>query len=69
MVFDCERRARLGAQECLTGCPTRAEVGGFRFARVERLDDAPPAEPHLVDVALLDMHHGWPNLATKRWWT
>lgn len=62
MVFDCERRARLGAQECLTGCPTRAEVGGFRFARVERLDDSPAAEPHFVDVALLDMHHGWPNL-------
>jgi len=62
MVFDCERRARLGTDECLTGCPTRAEVGGFRFARVERAGDAPPAEPHLVDVALLDMHHGWPNL-------
>ena len=62
MAFDCERRARLGTQECLTGCPTRAEVGGFRFARVERPGDAPAADPHIVDVALLDMHHGWPNL-------
>ena len=62
MVFDCERRARLGTEECLTGCPTRAEVGGFRFARVERADDVPAPEPHVVDVALLDMHHGWPNL-------
>lgn len=62
MVFDCERRARLGAQECLTGCPTRAEVGGFRFARVERPGDTPAVDPQIVDVALLDMHHGWPNL-------
>lgn len=62
MIFDCEHRARLGAQECLTGCPTRADVGGFRFARVERAGDAPAADPRILDVALLDMHHGWPNL-------
>jgi len=62
MVFDCAHRARLGAQECLTGCPTRSDVGGFRFARVEHPGDVPPAEPRFVDVALLDMHHGWPNL-------
>ena len=62
MVFDCQHRARLGTQECLTGCPTRADVGGFRFARVERPGDAPAADPQVVDVALLDMHHGWPNL-------
>ena len=62
MAFDCEHRARLGTQECLTGCPTRADVGGFRFARIERPGDAPAADPQIVDVALLDMHHGWPNL-------
>ncbi len=62
MVFDCEHRARLGTQECLTGCPTRADVGGFRFVRVERPGDEPAADPRFVDVALLDMHHGWPNL-------
>lgn len=47
---------------CLTDCPTRAEVGGFRFARVERDGLPPPADPRIVDVAMLDMHHGWPNL-------
>jgi hypothetical protein len=62
MVFDCDRRARLGTEECLTGCPTRADVGGFRFVRVERVGDVPVADPKVVDVALLDMHHGWPNL-------
>jgi len=62
MVFDCERRARLGTHECLTQCPTRADVGGFCFARVERAGDEPAPESRFVDVALLDMHHGWPNL-------
>ncbi|MBP7779721.1 MAG: hypothetical protein KA371_21595 [Acidobacteria bacterium] len=62
MVFDCEHRARLGTEECLTDCPTRAAVGGFLFARVEQPGDLPPADPQVVDVALLDMHHGWPNL-------
>jgi hypothetical protein len=47
---------------CLTACPTQAEVGGFRFARVEDGGEVPPADPRIVDVALLDMHHGWPNL-------
>jgi hypothetical protein len=60
--FDCTHRAQHGSAACLTDCPTRAEVGGFRFARVERAADLPPADPRIVDVALLDMHHGWPNL-------
>jgi len=62
MPFDCTFRARHGSTVCLNDCPTRAEVGGFRFARVERDGDLPPADPRVVDVALLDMHHGWPNL-------
>ena len=62
MPFDCSHRARHGATTCLTACPTSAEVGGFRFARVEHADDLPPAEPEVIDVAFLDMHHGWPNL-------
>lgn len=62
MVFDCARRARLGTLECLSGCPTLADVGGFRFARVERPGDVPAPDPKFLDVALLDMHHGWPNL-------
>lgn len=62
MPFDCSYRARHGANACLTACPTTAEVGGFQFARVEQGSDAPPADSHVIDVAMLDMHHGWPNL-------
>lgn len=62
MPFDCAHRAAYGSAVCLTDCPTRAATGGFRFARVEGRGDLPPADPRVVDVALLDMHHGWPNL-------
>ena len=33
-----------------------------RYARIERGGEVPPPERRLVDVALLDMNHGWPNL-------
>ena len=34
----------------------------LEFVRVLRPDDVPPADPRCVDVAVLDMNHGWPNL-------
>jgi hypothetical protein len=33
-----------------------------RYARVDRSGDEPPAVRNLVDVAVLDMHHGFANL-------
>ena len=33
-----------------------------RYARVERPVDVPAPDPRAVDVAVLDMNHGWPNL-------
>jgi hypothetical protein len=33
-----------------------------RYVRVERPEDVPPPDPRVVDVVLLDMNHGWPNL-------
>jgi len=62
MPFDCAHRRRHGTSACLTACPTSADVGGFQFARVERAGDVPPADSRTIDVAMLDMHHGWPNL-------
>ena len=47
---------------CLTDCPATDARGGCHYARVERDGDLPPADPAIVDVAVLDMHHGWPNL-------
>lgn len=62
MPFDCLHRQKHGAHACLTDCPASAVLGGCRYARVERAGDLPPADPGIVDVAVLDMHHGWPNL-------
>ena len=42
--------------------PADAPCGAFEYVRVERPEDLPPADPRTVDVAVLDMNHGWPNL-------
>jgi hypothetical protein len=62
MPFDCQHRARYGPEVCLTDCPVHAPVGAMDFVRVEHAGEVPPADARVVDVALLDMHHGWPNL-------
>src|ERR1700724_3120906 len=33
-----------------------------RYVRIEHAGAVPAADPRVVDVALLDMNHGWPNL-------
>lgn len=59
MPYDCRHRQRRGADICRTACladPVFSLIGVPSDAGV------PPADPHVIDVALLDMHHGWPNL-------
>jgi hypothetical protein len=34
----------------------------LHYVRVEKAGDEPPVVPGIVDVAVLDMHHGFPNL-------
>jgi hypothetical protein len=60
--FDCLHRQLHGADACLTDCRATRPVGGCGYVRVERAADLPPAEAEIIDVAVLDMHHGWPNL-------
>ncbi|MCL4848275.1 MAG: hypothetical protein KJ066_17170 [Acidobacteria bacterium] len=62
MPFDCQVRQRFGQDACLLDCPTRVPVGGFLFERIERETPVPPADARVIDIAVLDMHHGWPNL-------
>jgi hypothetical protein len=47
--------------------PVTRPLGGegeelARYARVESPADVPAPDPRAVDVAVLDMNHGWPNL-------
>jgi hypothetical protein len=58
----CHQKAHYGITVCLTDCSAAPGAGVFDYARVEGPGDVPPAEPRVVDVAILDMNHGWPNL-------
>jgi hypothetical protein len=59
MPFDCQHRQRHGQAACLTTCPAKSV---FSVTHVARPGDVPPADARTIDVAVLDMHHGWPNL-------
>ncbi len=62
MPFDCQFRSTHGQDACVDRCPTTGADPTFVFARIEQAADLPPIDPHTIDVAVLDMHHGWPNL-------
>ena len=59
MPYDCRHRQRHGADICRTAC---AADPVFSLVKVPVPSDVPSEEPGVIDVALLDMHHGWPNL-------
>jgi len=62
MSFLCRHKLPGSVQFCSAGRPTDAPCGAFEYVRVERPEDLPPADPRIVDIAVLDMNHGWPNL-------
>jgi hypothetical protein len=53
-----------GAPEPAVEEPAPPERSGelARYVRVERDEDVPEPDPRAVDVVVLDMNHGWPNL-------
>ena len=61
MPFDCRHQYEHGHDACVAACPTRAP-DVFVYQRVESRDEAPRPDAHTIDVAVLDMNHGWPNL-------
>jgi len=62
MPFHRRQKLPSSAQFCGTGLPADALCGAFEYVRVERAEDLPAADSNLVDIAILDMNHGWPNL-------
>ena len=60
--IDCQRRERHGTPFCPDECPATAGGPVFDRLRVLAPDDVPAPEPGAVDVAILDMNHGWPNV-------
>jgi hypothetical protein len=62
MPLQCGFKRRHGREFCVTDCPASSPCGIFEYARIESPADLPAAEPRTIDVAVLDMNHGWPNL-------
>jgi hypothetical protein len=62
MPISCRLKASQGSDFCGEGCPVQDCASALQYVRVPRPEDAPAAEPRSVDVAVLDMNHGWPNL-------
>ncbi len=62
MPLECAFKRQHGRQSCVTDCPATPPCGIFEYARVERSADVPAQDPRAIDVAVLDMNHGWPNL-------
>ena len=62
MPIACQHKLQHGWEFCAAECPAQTPCGVFRYVRVEHPEDLPAAEERLVDVAVLDMNHGWPNL-------
>jgi len=58
----CQHKVRFGGQSCVTDCPATGPAGVFEYVKVLAPEDVPPFDPRIVDVAVLDMNHGWPNL-------
>jgi hypothetical protein len=58
----CASKVTFGKHYCAADCPARPPSPIFHYARVEAADQLPPPDSRLVDVAVLDMNHGWPNL-------
>ena len=61
MPFDCDHRRIHGPSVCPAACHA-VERGAFAYVRAERPGDLPRPEPGTVDVHVLDMNHGWPNI-------
>lgn len=62
MPIACRIKRERGKQFCVTSCPAVAPESPFEAVRVERAQDLPPAEARILDIAVLDMNFGWPNL-------
>jgi hypothetical protein len=60
--YTCQLKRTYGKEYCLQECPTLRSAHRYEYVRVEARADLPPPDERTIDVAILDMNHGWPNL-------
>jgi hypothetical protein len=58
----CLNKIEHGKSFCVTDCPSTETGSVFAYSRVAAAADLPARDDRVVDVAILDMNHGWPNL-------
>ena len=62
MPISCQHKVIHGPQFCVADCPVNVPCGVFLYKKILTPEDLPPADDRIIDVALMDMNHGWPNL-------
>jgi hypothetical protein len=62
MPLACRFKIEHGPQFCVTDCPANVPCGVFEYVRIERPEHVPHRAARAIDVAVLDMNAGWPNL-------
>ena len=62
MSYLCRNKTEHGKSFCVTDCPSMEPASVFGYSRVDASAGIPAADDRVVDVAILDMNHGWPNL-------
>lgn len=63
MPTPCKLRTETGPSPlCTHECPLEQFEDVFQYARVEKPSDIPPFNPRTVDVVIMDMNFGMPNL-------
>ncbi len=62
IVTTCKRMGEVGEVACLDNCAMKGLHSVFSYHRVEPGESLPKPEDGVCDIAVLDMHHGWPNL-------
>jgi hypothetical protein len=62
IITTCARMGEKGEMACLDNCAMDGIHSIFAYHKVAKGETLPPPEKGTVDIAVLDMHHGWPNL-------
>ena len=61
MDFDCDHRRTIGPEVCPAACQAVSR-GAFAYLRAEKPGELPAPHAGTLDVFVLDMNHGWPNI-------
>ncbi len=62
IVTTCGRMGEVGEMACFDDCAMNGLHSIFSYHKVLPGETLPKAEDGICDIAVLDMHHGWPNL-------